>query len=289
MKKDKMIKIVLAATIFGSLFTAHIISAEENNGDKLHASEEAVNEAFIKQFPYAEQFIDTDGVPARRIKAPDVEERFWKKGKTREKIRRINYKNTTGKTLFRIYQTITYYGTYEYELPKEAPVNELPEYHEAKGEPLVQPELPEYHEAKGEPLVQPELPEYHEAKGEPLVQPELPEYHEAKGEPLVQPKLPEYKEEQTKDIPPVVAVPKKEEPKEVEKPRVSEEPKEETSKDKPKEPTTTIPETTITEEKKVPQLPQTGESFDGGILGLALASLATAIFILKTTLKEKVK
>ena len=273
MKKDKMIKIVLAATIFGSLFTAHIISAEENNGDKLHASEEAVNEAFIKQFPYAEQFIDTDGVPARRIKAPDVEERFWKKGKTREKIRRINYKNTTGKTLFRIYQTITYYGTYEYELPKEAPVNELPEYHEAKGEPLVQPELPEYHEAKGEPLVQPELPEYHEAKGEPLVQP----------------KLPEYKEEQTKDIPPVVAVPKKEEPKEVEKPRVSEEPKEETSKDKPKEPTTTIPETTITEEKKVPQLPQTGESFDGGILGLALASLATAIFILKTTLKEKVK
>lgn len=241
MKKDKMIKIVLAATIFGSLFTAHIISAEENNGDKLHASEEAVNEAFIKQFPYAEQFIDTDGVPARRIKAPDVEERFWKKGKTREKIRRINYKNTTGKTLFRIYQTITYYGTYEYELPKEAPVNELPEYHEAKGEPLVQP------------------------------------------------KLPEYKEEQTKDIPPVVAVPKKEEPKEVEKPRVSEEPKEETSKDKPKEPTTTIPETTITEEKKVPQLPQTGESFDGGILGLALASLATAIFILKTTLKEKVK
>ena len=269
-----MIKIVLATTIFGSLFTSHIVSAQENNTDKLHSSEEAVNEAFIKQFPYAEQFIDTDGVPARRIKAPDMEDRFLKKGKTKEIIRRINlnYKNTD-KTLFRIYQTITYYGTYEYEIPKEAPVNELPEYHEAKGEPLVQPELSEYHEAKGEPLVQPELPEYHEAKGEPLVQP----------------KLPEYKEEQTKDIPPVVAVPKKEEPKEVEKTRVPEEPKEETSKDKPEEPATTIPETTITEEKKVPQLPQTGESVDGGILGLALASLATAIFILKTTLKEKVK
>ena len=230
MKKDKMIKIVLATTIFGSLFTSHIVSAQENNTDKLHSSEEAVNEAFIKQFPYAEQFIDTDGVPARRIKAPDMEDRFLKKGKTKEIIRRINlnYKNTD-KTLFRIYQTITYYGTYEYEIPKEAPVNELPEYHEAKGEPLVQPELPEY------------------------------------------------KEEQTKDIPPVVAVPKKEEP------------KEETSKDKPEEPATTIPETKITKEKKVPQLPQTGESVDGGILGLALASLATAIFILKTTLKEKVK
>jgi len=36
----------------------------------------------------------------------------------------------------------------------------LPEYHEAKGEPLVQPELPEYHEEKGEPEVQPELLEY---------------------------------------------------------------------------------------------------------------------------------
>ena len=138
MKKDKMIKIVLAATIFGSLFTSHIVSAQENNTDKLHSSEEAVNEAFIKQFPYAEQFIDTDEVPARRIKAPDMEDRFLKKGKTKEIIRRINlnYKNTD-KTLFRIYQTITYYGTYEYEIPKEAPVNELPEYHEAKGEPLV--------------------------------------------------------------------------------------------------------------------------------------------------------
>lgn len=237
-----MIKIVLATTIFGSLFTSHIVSAQENNTDKLHSSEEAVNEAFIKQFPYAEQFIDTDGVQARRIKAPDMEDRFLKKGKTKEIIRRINlnYKNTD-KTLFRIYQTITYYGTYEYEIPKEAPVNELPEYHEAKGEPLVQP------------------------------------------------KLPEYKEEQTKDIPPVVAVPKKDEPKEAEKPKIPEEPKEETSKDKPEEPATTIPETTTTEEKKIPQLPQTGENLEGGILGLALASLATAIFILKTTLKEKVK
>ena len=113
MKKSRMIKIVLATTIFGSLFTSHIVSAQENNTDKLHSSEEAVNEAFIKQFPYAEQFIDTDGVPARRIKAPDMEDRFLKKGKTKEIIRRINlnYKNTD-KTLFRIYQTITYYGTY---------------------------------------------------------------------------------------------------------------------------------------------------------------------------------
>ena len=87
---------------------------------------------------------------------------------------------------------------------------ELPEFHDAKGTPEVQPALPEatvpvetpqpeqpvVPEApvvteKGEPLIQPELPEYHEAKGEPEVQPELPEFHEERGEPLVQPTLPE--------------------------------------------------------------------------------------------------
>lgn len=95
-----------------------------------------------------------------------------------------------------------------------------------------------------------------------------------KGDPLVFDR-PEYKEEQSKDIPPVVSISKKEEPKE------SEKPKEEITKEKAKEPETTIPETTITEEKKVPQLPQTGESVDGGTLGLAFASLTAAMLILK--------
>ena len=80
-----------------------------------------------------------------------------------------------------------------------------------KGEALVQPTLPEFHDAKGQPEVQPALtelivpaenaqPEQPTAKveekivsekGEPLVQPELPEYHEAKGQPEVQPALTE--------------------------------------------------------------------------------------------------
>ena len=93
-----------------------------------------------------------------------------------------------------------------------------------------------------------------------------PEIHE-KGDPLVF------------DIPPVIDIPKKE------KPKVTEEPKEETTQEEPKEPENTIPETT-TEEKKVPRLPQTGESFNGGILGLAFASLIVAMLILKKTLKE---
>ena len=104
------------------------------------------------------------------------------------------------------------------EQPKvETPIVEQPVVTE-KGEPLVQSDLPEYHEAKGIPEIQPALtelevpiensnkvvtekgvpevqPELPEAvvieKGEPLVQPELPEYHEQKGIPEVQPELPE--------------------------------------------------------------------------------------------------
>ena len=286
MKKDKMIKIVLATTLFGSLFTSHIISAQENNGDKLHASEKAVNEAFVKQFPYGEQFTDEDGVLARRIKAPDMEVSTKPKGYETEITRKVNFKDQkTGKTLSRVYQTVRFYGTYESK--KGVPeILEKPEFTYEVGTPEVH-KKEEFSEGK----ITPEIHEKGELEGvkPPIL--EVPEYNGAvskKGDPLVFDRL-EYKEEQTKDIPPVVAVPKKEEPKEAEKPKNSEEPKEETSKEKPKEPKTTIPETTTAEEKKVPQLPQTGESVEGGILGFAFASLTAAIFMLKTTLKEKVK
>jgi len=43
-------------------YTSHIVSAQENNTNKLHSAEIAVNEAFINQFPYGEQFTDEDGV-----------------------------------------------------------------------------------------------------------------------------------------------------------------------------------------------------------------------------------
>lgn len=286
MKKDKMIKIVLAATIFGSLFTAHIISAEENNGDKLHASEKAVNEAFVKQFPYGEQFTDEDGVLATRIKAPDTAVNIKPKGYEKEITRKVNYKDrNTGKTLSRLYQTIRYFGTYESEkgIPETL---EKQEFTYEVGTPEVN---------KKEELLEGKItPEIHE-KGElegakpPIL--EVPEYDgtlSKKGDPLVF-DHPEYKEEQITDIPPVASVPKKEEPKESEKPKVPGEKKEKTTKDKPKEPETTIPETTIIEEKKVPKLPQTGESVAEGILGLAFTSLAAAFFMLKAALKEQVK
>ena len=285
MKKSRMIKIVLAAMIFGGLYTSHIVSAQENTTDKLHAAEIAVNEAFINQFPYGEQFTDEDGVLATRIKAPDTAVNTKPKGYKKEVTRILNYKDKkTGKTLSRVYQTIRFYGTYESEkgVPEKL---EKPEFTYEVGTPEVH-KKEEFSEGK----TTPEIHEKGELEGAnpPVI--EVLEYNGSvskKGNPLVF-NRPEYKEEQTKDIPPVVAIPKKEEPKESEKSKVPEEPKEETTQEKTKELENTIPETT-TEEKKVPQLPQTGESVDGGMLELALASLATAIFILKTTLKEKVK
>ena len=283
MKKSRMIKIVLATTIFGGLYTSHIVSAQENNTDKLHAAEIAVNEAFINQFPYGEQFTDEDGVLATRIKAPDTAVNTKPKGYEKEITRKVNYKDrNTGKTLSRVYQTIRFYGTYESE--KGVPeILEKPEFTYEVGTPEVH-KKEEFSEGK----ITPEIHEKGELEGAKPPILEVPEFNGSvskKGDPLVFDR-PEYKEEHTIDIPPVVAIPKKEEPK------VPEEPIEETTQEKPKEPENTIPEITIPEikeEKKIPQLPQTGESVEGGILGLAFASVTAAIFMLKAMLKEKVK
>ena len=283
MKKSRMIKIVLATTIFGGLYTSHIVSAQENNTDKLHAAEIAVNEAFINQFPYGEQFTDEDGVLATRIKAPDTAVNTKPKGYEKEITRKVNYKDrNTGKTLSRVYQTIRFYGTYESE--KGVPeILEKPEFTYEVGTPEVH-KKEEFSEGK----ITPDIHEKGELEGAKPHILEVPEFNGSvskKGDPLVFDR-PEYKEEHTIDIPPVVAIPKKEEPK------VPEEPIEETTQEKPKEPENTIPEITtpeIKEEKKIPQLPQTGESIEGGILGLAFASVTAAIFMLKAMLKEKVK
>ena len=88
--------------------------------------DKTVNEDFVKQFPYGERFTDEDGIPATRTKAPDIELRFKPKGYEKEIIRKINYRvKNTGATISRIYQNVRYYGTYEYEIPKDAPVNEI--------------------------------------------------------------------------------------------------------------------------------------------------------------------
>lgn len=108
----------------------------------------SVNEDFIKQFPYGQRFEDQDGIPATRTKSPDVPLRFKPKGYEKTITRKISYKvEKTGAVVSRIYQTIHYYGTYEYEIPKEAPVNEVTEAEipvtSEKGTPEVN-ELPEF-------------------------------------------------------------------------------------------------------------------------------------------------
>lgn len=286
MKRIHFRKLILFLTLVGGAYSSQMIYAATVNNDKVHTSEEAVNEEFIKQFPYGEQFTDEDGVLATRIKAPDTAVNTKPKGYEKEITRKVNYKDrNTGKTLSRLYQTIRYFGTYESKkgIPETL---EKQEFTYEVGTPEVN---------KKEELLEGKIPpEIHE-KGElegakpPIL--EVPEFNgqlSKKGDPLVFDR-PEYKEEQVTDIPPVTSVPKKEEPKESEKPKVPGEKKGKTTKEKPKEPETTIPETTITEEKKVPKLPQTGESVAEGILGLAFTSLAAAFFMLKAALKEQVK
>ena len=105
----------------------------------------SVNEDFIKQFPYGERFTDEDGAPATRTKTPDVALRFKPKDYEKTVTRKINYRvERTGATVSRIYQTIRYYGTYEFE--KGTPeVNEIKDF-EGGVVPLDPPkwEVPEY-------------------------------------------------------------------------------------------------------------------------------------------------
>lgn len=160
MKKSRRIKIVLAATIFGGLYTSHIVSAQENNTNKLHAAEIAVNEAFINQFPYGEQFTDEDGVLATRIKAPDTAVNTKPKGYEKEVIRKVNYKDrNTGKTLSRVYQTIRFYGTYESKKGVPETV-EKPEFTYEVGTPEVH-KKEEFSEGK----ITPEIHEKGELEG----------------------------------------------------------------------------------------------------------------------------
>lgn len=105
----------------------------------------SVNEDFIKQFPYSERFTDEDGVPATRTKTPDVALRFKPKDYEKTVTRKINYRvERTGATVSRIYQTIRYYGTYEFE--KGTP--EVLEVAEAEVPVVSEKGTPEGHEVK---------------------------------------------------------------------------------------------------------------------------------------------
>ena len=63
------------------------------------------------------------------MKSPDVPLVNKEKGYSREIVRVINYKQGTDKTVInRIYQYVRFYGAPVHEVPKDSPVNDVPEY-----------------------------------------------------------------------------------------------------------------------------------------------------------------
>ena len=232
----------------------------ENDKDKIQNLSDNINKNFIEQFPFGEKFVDEDGISAIRMKAPDLADRFKPKDYSKDIIRIINYKHkNSGKTLSRIYQYIHYYGTFEYEIPKDSPVNniedivipieekgtpeivEKPEYKEEKGTPEIV-EKPEYKEEKGTPEILEKL-EYQEEKGIPEILEKL-EYQEEKGTPEILEK-PEYKE--TKGTPEILDKPEYKEEKGI--PEVLEKPEYKEEKNTPE----VLDKPEYKEEKKVSQ------------------------------------
>ena len=105
-----------------------------------------INKSFIEQFPFAEKFTDKDGITAVRMKSPDVPLVNKEKGYSKEVVRVINYKQgSAGTVINRIYQYVRFYGAPVHEVPKDSPVNDVPEYN-GGANPIDPPilEKPEY-------------------------------------------------------------------------------------------------------------------------------------------------
>ena len=105
-----------------------------------------INKSFIEQSPFAEKFTDKDGITAVRMKSPDVPLVNKEKGYSKEVVRVINYKQgAAGTVTNRIYQYVRFYGAPVHEVPKNSPVNDVPEYN-GGANPINPPvlEKPEY-------------------------------------------------------------------------------------------------------------------------------------------------
>ena len=258
MRKSSLIGALALSSAFALAPTSQNVKADENPN--------SVNETFINHFNFGEKFIDEDGVNATRDKVPDVELRFKPKGYEKTVTRKINFRNqSTGETLSRIYQSIRYYGTYEYEIPNDAPVNDVPEAEipvvSEKGTPEVH-EKPEF--SGGVVPLDPPALDVPEAKIPVMAEKGVPEVHEkpeAKIPVMAEKGVPEVHEKPEAKIP----EPKQSEPK-VEKP-VKTETKAEPKVESP------------TQQDSVKTLPNTGSN-DNRLLtafGLTLLSSVAAI------------
>ena len=144
MKINNFTKCTLAVALGFGLNSLTVAEAADNNVET--PASDKINKSFIEQFPFAEKFTDKDGITAVRMKSPDVPLVNKEKGYSREIVRVINYKQGTDKTVInRIYQYVRFYGAPVHEVPKDSPVNDVPEYN-GGANPIDPPvlEKPEY-------------------------------------------------------------------------------------------------------------------------------------------------
>ena len=143
MKINNFTKCTLAIALGFGLNSLTIVEAADNTTG---TTSEIINKSFIEQFPFAEKFTDKDGITAVRMKSPDVPLVNKEKGYSKEVVRVINYKQgAAGTVINRIYQYVRFYGAPVHEVPKDSPVNDVPEYN-GGANPIDPPilEKPEY-------------------------------------------------------------------------------------------------------------------------------------------------
>ena len=126
MKINNFTKCTLAIALGFGLNSLTVVEAADNTTG---TTSETINKGFIEQFPFAEKFTDKDGITAVRMKSPDVPLVNKEKGYSKEIVRIINYKQGPKETVInRVYQYVRFYGSPVHEVPKDSPVNDVPEY-----------------------------------------------------------------------------------------------------------------------------------------------------------------
>lgn len=144
MKINNFTKCTLAVALGFGLNSLTVVQAADNNVET--PASDKINKSFIEQFPFAEKFTDKDGITAARMKSPDVPLVNKEKGYSKEVVRVINYKQgAAGTVINKIYQYVRFYGAPVHEVPKDSPVNDVPEYN-GGANPIDPPilEKPEY-------------------------------------------------------------------------------------------------------------------------------------------------
>ena len=260
MKINNFTKCTLAIALGFGLNSLTVVEAADNTTG---TTSETINKSFIEQFPFAEKFTDKDGITAVRMKSPDVPLVNKEKGYSKEVVRVINYKQGAAGTITnRVYQYVRFYGAPVHEVPKDSPVNDVPEYN-GGANPIDPPVLEKPELEFGYKLINPPVLEKPEFNGgvNPIDPPILEKPK------LEVPDTPEIPKEPTPEKPDTPEVPKESTP---EKPKL----------DKPTNSTKLNPkENKSQDNKKI--LPNTGleTSSSIAIIGtLALSIIGLSIF-----------